>query len=320
MLLPGGAALDFGAGPLVMAIVNCNGDSFYPPSRARGAEAVEKALAALEAGADIIDIGGESTRPGAAWISAGEEMDRVIPVIEGLRKHTALPLSVDTRKAAVALAALEAGADIINDISALADDPEMAGLCASRKAAVVLMHGAAEHVAAYGGGPEPRPDPRGGMKPCGGPTAGRKAGAGKASAASPDFAGEVFSFLLNAAAMAEKKGMDRERIILDPGIGFGKTLEDNVQILGRLAEICASDYPVLVGLSRKRFVRALTGRDAPAAALAGTLAAEAFCVLKGASILRVHDTAETVDLVRVLRRMGGKGTAGGVVSVPHFSL
>ena len=323
MPLPGGAALDFGAGPLVMAIVNCNGDSFYPPSRARGTEAVEKALAALEAGAHIIDIGGESTRPGAAWISAGEEMDRVIPVIEGLRKHTALPLSVDTRKAAVARAALDAGAGIINDISALADDPGMADLCASRKVALVLMHGAAEHLAAYGGGPEPRggmeprpnswPESRDGMEPRGG------SAAGGAAADPGDFAGEVFSFLLNAAAGAERKGIDRGKIILDPGIGFGKTLEDNLRILGRLAEICASGYPVLVGLSRKRFVRALTGRDA-GAALAGTLAAEAFCVLKGASILRVHDTAETVDLVRVLRGIGGKGTAGGVVSVPHFSL
>ncbi|MDR2160187.1 MAG: dihydropteroate synthase [Treponema sp.] len=309
MMLPGGAVLDFGAGPLVMAIVNCNGDSFYPPSRARGTEAVEKALAALDAGADIVDVGGESTRPGAAYISAGEEMDRVIPVIEGLRKYTSLPLSVDTRKAAVARAALDAGAGIINDISALADDPEMTALCASRKAVVVLMHGAAEHQETtradrHGGGPALR---------------GTAERGGERSAASPDFPGEVFSFLLNAAAGAEGRGIDREKIILDPGVGFGKTLEDNLMILNRLAEICASGYPVLVGLSRKRFVRALTGRDA-AGALAGTLAAEAFCVFQGASILRVHDTAETVDLVRVLREIGGKGTAGGMVSVPHFSL
>jgi dihydropteroate synthase len=293
MVLPGGARLDFGAGPLVMAIVNCNGDSFYPPSRAKGDEAVEKALAAVEAGADIIDIGGESTRPGAAYISAGEELDRIIPVIEGLRKHSAAPLSVDTRKAAVARAALDAGAGIINDISALADDPEMAELCASRKAAVVLMHGAAGRLGTGAAGGKPVLD--------------------------RDIPAGVFSFLLKAAAAAEGRGIGRESIILDPGIGFGKNTEDNLLILGRLAEICASGYPVLVGLSRKRFVRELTGRDA-AGALAGTLAAEAFCALKGASILRVHDTAETVDMVRVLRGIGGKGTADGVVSASHFNL
>jgi dihydropteroate synthase len=165
------------------------------------------------------------------------------------------------------------------------------------------MHGAAEHAMFRGDSP------------------GREGpgGAGKTAALPRDVPGEVLSFLLKAAAGAERKGIDRERIILDPGIGFGKTLEDNLLILNRLAEICASGYPVLVGLSRKRFVRDLTGRDA-AGALAGTLAAEAFCVLRGAAILRVHDTAETVDLVRVLRGIGGKGTAGGVVSVSHFVL
>jgi dihydropteroate synthase len=262
---------------------------------------VEKALAAVEAGADIIDIGGESTRPGAGYISAGEELDRVIPVVEELRKRSAVPLSVDTRKAAVAGAALDAGAGIINDISALGDDPGMAALCASRKAVLVLMHGAAEHAMFRGD------------------FSGVEGGAGKTAAFPRDLPSEVFSFLLKAAAGAEERGIDRERIILDPGIGFGKTLEDNLLILNRLAEICASGYPVLVGLSRKRFVRDLTGRDT-AGALAGTLAAEAFCVLKGAAILRVHDTAETVDLVRVLRGIGGKGTAGGVVPVSHFNL
>jgi dihydropteroate synthase len=307
VILPGGGTLDFGAGPLVMAIVNCNGDSFYPPSRARGAGAVEKALAAAEAGADIIDIGGESTRPGAAYISAGEELDRVVPVVEELRKRSAVPLSVDTRKAVVARAALDAGAGIVNDISALEDDPDMAALCAARKAVLVLMHGAAEHGMFRGNSPGA------------GNRGDRAVGAGKTAVPTGDTPAEVFSFLLKAAARAEGKGIDREKIILDPGIGFGKTLEDNLLILNRLAEICASGYPVLVGLSRKRFVRDLTGRDA-AGALAGTLAAEAFCVLKGAAILRVHDTAETVDLVRVLRGIGGKGTAGGMVPVSHFNL
>jgi dihydropteroate synthase len=241
---------------------------------------------------------------------------------------------VDTRKAAVSRAALDAGAGIINDISALGDDPDMAELCAFRKAAVVLMHGAAEHAVFRENSPggEGRAAGAGHGEDGAGKTAALPArpvdcgfyGPGRrknpqARRAAKDTAAEVFAFLLKAAAGAERKGIDRGKIILDPGIGFGKTLEDNLLILNRLAEICASGYPVLVGLSRKRFVRELTGRDA-AGALAGTLSAEAFCVLQGAAILRVHDAAETVDLVRVLRGIGGKGTAGGVVPVSHFSL
>jgi dihydropteroate synthase len=252
-----------------MGIVNCNGDSFFAPSRARAGKAVEKALRQAGEGAAIIDFGGESTRPGADYVSADEELERLIPVIEAFRRRSPAAISVDTRKAAVARSSLEAGADIINDISALEDDPEMGPLCAEKKAAVALMH---------------------------------KKGAPRTMQKNPrytDAAAEVGAYLLEAARRAEQMGIARDKIILDPGIGFGKTLEDNLGIMNRLAELCGSDYPVLVGLSRKTFVGELTGRDAPDR-LAGTLGANAFCVLKGARIVRVHDVRETVDMIKVL--------------------
>jgi dihydropteroate synthase len=261
-----------------MGIVNCNGDSFYPPSRALGEAAVERALALAGEGAAIIDLGAESSRPGAEYIPAGEEAERLLPVLEGLRKYSRVPVSVDTRKAEVARLALDAGAGIINDISGLQDDPLMAGLCAERGAAVVLMH---------------------------------KQGVPRTMQDAPlyaDAASEVYAWLAGAARRAENAGIKRRGIILDPGIGFGKRLADNTAVLFHLAEICRGDYPVLVGLSRKSFIGELTGkpgREPPGAGgkgdiLAGTLAALAFCVMKGASILRVHDVRETVSLVKVL--------------------
>ncbi|MDR0877117.1 MAG: dihydropteroate synthase [Treponema sp.] len=280
LFLPGGAVLDLSGAPLVMGIVNCNDDSFFSPSRARNEAAVERALQLVEDGAGIIDFGGESTRPGASYVSAEEELERLIPVIEAFRKRSPVPVSVDTRKAAVARASLAAGADIINDISALEDDPFMAPLCAEKGAAVVLMH--------KKGTPENMQD-----KPW-----------------YTDAASEVHDYLLQAAARAEHAGIRSSRIILDPGIGFGKRLEDNLHILNRLAEICRSGYPVLVGLSRKTFIGELTGRPVPER-LAGTLGANAYSLLKGAKIFRVHDVKETVDLVKVLY---------GVVSAGNFNI
>jgi dihydropteroate synthase len=252
-----------------MGIVNCNADSFFPPSRALADKAVERALVLADEGAGIIDLGAESTRPGAAYISAGEEMERLVPVIEAIRRRSLVPLSVDTRKAAVAEACLNAGADIINDISALEDDPRMGQVCGEKKAAVILMHKKGSPV-------DMQQDPR-----------------------YQDAAAEVGAYLTAAADRAVRQGVLRDRIILDPGIGFGKKLADNLDILARLAEICRNGYPVLVGLSRKTFAGELTGRPA-AERLAGTLAAEAWSILKGARILRVHDVRETVDLVKVL--------------------
>ncbi|WP_245535019.1 dihydropteroate synthase [Leadbettera azotonutricia] len=273
MSLPGGSGLDFSGPCLVMAIINCNDDSFYAPSRAMDERAVENALRAEEAGAAIIDFGGESTRPGSAYIGEEEELRRVIPVVKTFRKQSRLPVSVDTRKAAVARAALDAGADIINDISALEDDPLMLPLCAERGAAVVLMH---------------------------------KKGQPPDMQASPwyvDVVGEVAGYLERAARRALEGGVRGDRIILDPGIGFGKRKDDNLALINRLAEIRVNDYPILMALSRKTFIGEITGKDAEGR-LAGTLAANAAAIMRGADIIRVHDAGEHADLVKALYAIG----------------
>ncbi|MDR1804050.1 MAG: dihydropteroate synthase [Treponema sp.] len=265
--------MDFSGPALVMAVVNCNSDSFYAPSRALLDDAVEKALAAEREGAAIVDFGAESTRPGAAYISAEEELARLLPVIEAFRKRSSLPVSVDTRKAAVAAAVLDAGADIINDISGLFDDEAMARLCAARGAAVVLMH---------------------------------KKGVPLTMQENPRYNNlveELQSWFKTAAEYAAGAGIMPEKIILDPGIGFGKSLEDNLEILRHLVEILGKDYPVLVGLSRKSFIGEITGRS-PADALAGTLAANAAAIIGGADIIRVHDVKEHADLAKVLFALG----------------
>jgi dihydropteroate synthase len=285
VLLPGGEILDFSGPALVMAIVNCNEDSFYAPSRVLREKALEKALAAEEEEASIIDFGGESTRPGASYIGVEEEFERVIPVIQAFRKHSALPVSVDTRKVEVARVALEAGADIINDISALGDDPGMAGACAGFGAAVVLMHRKGD--------------------PAGYPaTMWRRTSPGHPGEALlyEDAVAEIGAYLRAAAERAIDAGISKERIILDPGFGFGKNPGDDLEILRRLprlAEICGKDYPLLAGLSRKRFIGAITGREA-AERLSGTLAANCAAIMGGADIIRVHDVKEHVDLVKML--------------------
>jgi len=253
-----------------MAIINCNEDSFYAPSRALGEEAVEKALAAEKEGAAIVDFGAESSRPGADYISEEEELKRLIPVVSAFRKRSSLPVSVDTRKAAVASAAIDAGADIINDISALKDDdPKMAAVCAEKGAAVVLMH---------------------------------KKGVPLTMQENPFYsnvAEEISAFFDDSVKRALSAGISPEKIVLDPGIGFGKGLKDNLQIIRLIAEICGKDYPILVGLSRKSFIGEITGRDAEDR-LAGTMAANSAAILAGADIIRVHDVKEHVDLAQVL--------------------
>jgi len=264
----GRRSLDFSGPALIMAVINCNNDSFYPSSRSSPCEAADRAFAAEEAGAAIVEFGGESSRPGAGYIGADEELARVIPAIEAFRKKSRLPVSVDTRKSAVARAALDAGADIVNDISALGDDDEMASLCAGRGAAVILMH--------MKGTPSGMQD----------------------SPFYNDVFSEVVSFLLEAAERAKKAGIPDDRIILDPGFGFGKRFEDNLALLSRLAEIRLTGYPLLAGISRKSFIGELTGRPVEDR-LAGTLAANAIALAAGADILRVHDVRENVDLANV---------------------
>ena len=251
--LANGVVLRFSR-PLVMSIINCTPDSFYPPSRAYSPEkAAETALMAEAEGADIADFGGESSRPGALPINAEEEIKRLIPAIKTFRRQSSLPVSADTCKAAVARLALDEGADIINDISALSDSP-MAALCAERKAAVVLMHG----------GP----------------------------------AGNARACMADMAEKALASGIEKSKIILDPGFGFGKTGDDNIVLLNRLATIKHEDYPLLVGLSRKSFIGTITGRQAEDR-LVGTVAANALALIAGADIIRVHDTAAAADLVNV---------------------
>ncbi|MBN1686091.1 MAG: dihydropteroate synthase [Spirochaetales bacterium] len=253
-----------------MGIINCTTDSFYPGSRVGTfAAAVERARSMARAGADMLDIGGESTRPGSDPVDADEEIARVVPVIEAVRGFSDLPISVDTRKAGVAGRALDAGADIVNDISALRDDEQMGALVSSRGCPVILMH----------------------MR-----------GTPKTMQQHPYYdnaVSEVVEELSGFTQAALHRGIDRSRIILDPGIGFGKRLSDNLQIMKCIKEVRKLGYPVLVGLSRKSFLQKLLDLQVEDR-LAASLAAEAYVALEGAEILRVHDVAETVQLVRTL--------------------
>jgi dihydropteroate synthase len=277
MALSAGRILRFDEGPLVMGIVNATPDSFYPPSRSGSIpEAAEAALAMEAEGAAIIDLGGESTRPGSRAVGEEEELERVVPAVAAIRARSGLPISVDTRKAAVARAALEAGADIINDVSALRYDPLMAALAAGTGAAVVLMHMRGEPLTMQEG------------------------------PAYADCAAEVAGFLAAAAARAMAEGIPGGRSLLHPGGGFGQSLEDNLDILSRLGLMASLGYPVVVGLSRKAFVGALVGK-AVEGRLAGSLGAACAACLGGALVFRTHDVAATADALRVFSRIAGQG-------------
>jgi len=259
--------------PRIMGIINCTPDSFYSSSRAQNPDkALEQALLMVREGADILDIGGESTRPGSHYISEQEELDRVIPVVEAIRGSLDISISVDTRKSAVAKAALNAGADIINDISALRDDPEMLPLVAEKGCPVVLMH--------MQGNPETMQD-----RP-----------------AYNSVVDEVLDFLVSAALKAEAAGVAKENIILDPGIGFGKRLEDNLELLKHISRLSRTGYALLIGLSRKSFIGRILDVE-PEERLVGTLTANGLCAAGGADILRVHDVRETVQMIRMMREI-----------------
>ena len=266
---PGGR-LDFSGGCRVMGILNVTPDSFSDGGRCVDVDtAVARGLDMIQQGAAILDIGPESTRPGAAPVAPDEQIRRAVPVIEKLRRQTDIPISIDTQNPAVAAAALDAGAAIINDISALAD-PAMAELAADRCAPVILMH--------MQGTPRTmQQNPRYG-----------------------DVVAEVRDFLLRRAGCAESMAIASDKIILDPGIGFGKTTEHNLQLLNRLDTFARLGYRLLVGTSRKRFIGRITVKDNPAERIFGTAATVALAVLKGASIVRVHDVAEMVDVVRII--------------------
>ncbi|MBE0636710.1 dihydropteroate synthase [Candidatus Bipolaricaulota bacterium] len=259
---------------LIMGILNVTPDSFYDGGRAYETDAaIDKALAMIEQGADIIDIGGESSRPGADAISVEQELDRVIPVVRRLRAKSSILISVDTTKAAVARASLDAGADLVNDISALRFDPAMASTIAQAQAMVVLMH--------MQGTPQTM----------------------QQAPVYQDVVTDVCAFLMERAQFALDAGIARDHIIVDPGIGFGKRLEHNLELLRQLPKLASCGYPLLVGLSRKSFLGQIL--DLPASErLEGTIVLNAVAILGGASIIRVHDVKEgrrTADVAVRLR-------------------
>lgn len=255
-----------------MGVLNVTPDSFSDGGRFCALDAaLAQAQRMREEGADIVDVGGESSRPGAEPVPAEVEAERVLPVIEALARDGRYVISVDTRKASVARAALERGAHIVNDISALGD-PEMAAAVREYGAGLILMHMRGE----------PRTmqdDPR-----------------------YADVVAEVRAFLAERRRLAEAAGISAESLALDPGFGFGKTLEHNLALLACLSKLAAQDRPVVVGVSRKRMLGALTGRPVEERLAAG-LAALTAAVLQGARVVRVHDVKESCDAVRVADRL-----------------
>lgn len=275
-----GSAWNLAERTYIMGILNVTPDSFSDGGRWLEPErAIARGLEVVEEGADAIDVGGESTRPGSLAVPEGEERRRVLPVIQGLRRELAparVRISVDTSKAAVAAEAIVAGADIVNDVTALRGDPAMAGLIARSGAAVVLMH--------MRGDPRTmQDDPR-----------------------YSDLLGEITRELRAARAFAGESGVRDDRIVLDPGIGFGKSADHNLEILRRLRLLNDLGRPLLLGVSRKSFLGKATGLPVGDRLEAG-LAAGAVAVMGGARILRVHDVSASVRMVRTVDAILGAG-------------
>jgi dihydropteroate synthase len=276
--LPHGRTLALGERPLVMGILNVTPDSFAGDSLLDPGRAVDAGLAMEAAGADIVDIGGESTRPGAEPVDADEELRRVLPVVRALSARISIPISVDTYKGVVAREAVAAGATIVNDVSGLRYDPALSDAVAGSGAAVVLMHTRGRSRNMYG------------------------------EAVYEDVVADVVRELRESVALARAAGVDESRVILDPGIGFAKRPEHSYGVLARLSEIAAElRRPVLAGPSRKSFMREAVGDRPPAERDWGTAAAVTAAVLAGAHIVRVHAVREMVQVVRVaeaIRRHG----------------
>ena len=256
-----------------MGILNVTPDSFSDGGRyVDPIAAVDQAQKMIAEGADIIDIGGESTRPGVSYIDEKEEIARIRPMVEALGKRTDIPLSIDTRKAAVAQVALDLGVAIVNDVSALQDDSRMAQVIEESGAGVVLMHRQG-HSATMQDAPHYE-----------------------------DVVEEVKSFLAKRVALAQSMGIPSDRIIVDPGIGFGKTCKHNFRILANLGEFLELNQPLLVGLSRKGFIGELTGKPVAEREM-GNAAAIAIAVWQGTHILRVHDVGAMKDAIRVAQAL-----------------
>lgn len=261
--------------PIVMGIVNVTDDSFSGDGLGAAADAaIAQARAMVEQGADVIDIGAESTRPGAVAMAPEAEISRLLPVLEGLR-NLGRPISIDTRHAATMRAVLQAGAGIINDISALEDDPAALGVAADSDCAVVLMHkqgqpASMQQAPSYG-----------------------------------DVVAEVLDYLRRRIAACEAAGISRSRLIVDPGIGFGKTPAHNLALMQALPRFGILGCPVLLGVSRKSFIGHLTGETVPTMRIPGSVAAALWGAAHGAHILRVHDVDKTVQALRVWQGLEG---------------
>jgi dihydropteroate synthase len=259
--------------PKLMGVVNVTPDSFSDGGRYLDAEAaVAHGEKLLRDGAEILDVGGESTRPGAVEVDGAEELRRVEPVVAALAGEATV--SIDTSKLAVAEAALDAGASIVNDVTALRRDPEIAALCAERGAGVVLMH--------MPGDPRTMQD----------------------NPAYEDVVDEIKAFLAERIEVAIVAGVEEGRIWLDPGIGFGKTLEHNLELLRRLAELRDLGRPLVIGASRKSFIGRIDGSEVDER-LGGSIASSVLAATEGADVLRIHDVAETAQAMRVAEAVLG---------------
>ena len=263
--------ISLGENTLVMGILNTTPDSFSDGGLFNSArKGLKRAVKMAEEGADIIDIGGESSRPGAKKIDVAEEINRTIPIIKLIRQE--LPnilVSIDTTKSQVAEKALQAGADIVNDISAMTFDPKIKQIIKKYNAGLILMH--------MQGTPQDM----------------------QINPQYKDVYSDVKNFLSKKYKEAEEAGINRQSIILDPGIGFGKSLEHNLTLLKSLDRL-TNEMPILLGLSRKSFIGSILNRENPNERLSGGLAANAFAIMKGAHILRVHDVLETCDLCKMM--------------------
>ncbi|HLM58430.1 MAG TPA: dihydropteroate synthase [Pyrinomonadaceae bacterium] len=268
----GRRSLEYGGRTLVMGVLNVTPDSFSDGGEfSDPRRAVERAEEMVGEGADIIDVGGESTRPGGVPVSEEEETRRVVPVIEAVAARVPVPLSVDTTKASVARAALAAGAEIVNDISGLRFDPSLADVAAGVGAGLVLMHSRGRQATLHALPPVSEIMP------------------------------EVVVSLLQSVAEAVRRGVARESVAVDPGVGFGKSPEQNVELVARVADFAASfpEHPLLVGTSRKSFIGRLLGGAPADRRLHGTMATVTASVLGGAHVVRVHDVRAAVETVRV---------------------
>lgn len=261
--------------PLIMGVLNLTPDSFYDGGRYSSLDVVlQRASQMFDEGADLIDVGGESTRPGASTVSAEEECARVVPVIESLVQRFSLPISVDTSKSIVARAAVEAGAEFVNDISGLTFDPEMAKVVADCGSGLFVMH--------TRGRPDRMQD----------------------NTAYDDIMAEVIASLKVSVETAVTAGIELSKIAVDPGIGFGKSVDGNLEILQRLAALKSLGRPILLGTSRKNFIGKVLGSESPDGRLNGSLATVALGVVAGVQIFRVHDVAASREVAMMASAIG----------------